>query len=81
MADEAATSGMTEYDGPQGWAQVQRHGTYLTKEEMLGFFTDYLALLRKYGHEREDAPPGAKPVAVRFFAVPEPGRAAPESDR
>lgn len=68
---------MTEYDGPQGWAQVQRHGTYLTQEEMLAFFADYLALLRKYGHAREQAPEDAKPVALRFFAVPEPGHAAP----
>jgi DNA-binding transcriptional ArsR family regulator len=69
---------MTEYDGPNGWAQVQRYGgMYLTREEMLSFFGEYLALLRKYGHPKDQAPPDARPVALRFFAVPEPDRPVP----
>lgn len=68
---------MTEYDGPQGWAQVQRHGIYLTQDETLALFADYLALLRKYGHTKEEAPADARPVAVRFFAVPETDQPAP----
>jgi len=36
-----------------------------------------MALVRKYGHEQADAPEGARPVALRFFALPEPERPAP----
>ena len=69
---------MTEYDGPGGWAQLQRSaGMYLTKAEMLDFFGEYLALLRKYGRPKDEAPPEARPMALRFFAVPEPEHPAP----
>jgi len=44
----------------------------MTKEELLRFFDDYLALLRRYARGREDAPGGARPVALRFLAVPQP---------
>jgi DNA-binding transcriptional ArsR family regulator len=75
---ELYVKAMTEYDGPEGWAQVQRHGgSYMTKAEVLAFFEEYLALLAKYGHSREDAPADARPMAFRFFAVPEPERPAP----
>ncbi|GHE04285.1 ArsR/SmtB family transcription factor [Streptomyces alanosinicus] len=61
-----------EYRGPEGWAQVQRHGTWLTQEELLAFMREYHALLKRYGHAREEAPDGARPVMMRFYAVPEP---------
>ncbi|MGJ5753697.1 DNA-binding transcriptional ArsR family regulator [Streptomyces puniciscabiei] len=61
-----------EYRGPEGWAQVQRHGTWLTREELLAFMREYRALLERYGHPREEAPDGARPVLMRFYAVPEP---------
>ncbi|AOR37111.1 hypothetical protein BFF78_16195 [Streptomyces fodineus] len=68
-----------EYRGPAGWAQVQRHGTWLTREELLGFMREYQALLDRYGHPREEAPEGARPVLMRFYAVPEPAsHAVPE---
>ncbi len=62
-----------EYRGPEGWAQVQRHGTWLTRAELLEFMREYQALLERYGHPREEAPEGARPVLMRFYAVPEPG--------
>ncbi|MEV6839355.1 helix-turn-helix domain-containing protein [Streptomyces sp. NPDC051133] len=61
-----------EYRGPGGWAQIQRHGTWMTKQELLDFMREYHALLDRYSRAREDAPEGARPVLVRFFAVPEP---------
>ncbi|MFF5538397.1 ArsR/SmtB family transcription factor [Streptomyces cinerochromogenes] len=61
-----------EYRGPEGWAQVQRHGTWMTREELLAFMREYHALLERYGHPREQAPDGARPVLMRFYAVPEP---------
>ncbi|MFI9807894.1 ArsR/SmtB family transcription factor [Streptomyces sp. NPDC052301] len=61
-----------EYRGPEGWAQIQRHGTWMTKQELLDFMREYHALLDRYSRSREEAPEGARPVLVRFFAVPEP---------
>ncbi|MGW2828862.1 ArsR/SmtB family transcription factor [Streptomyces sp. NPDC001286] len=61
-----------EYRGPDGWAHVQRHGTWLTKDELLAFMREYRALLDRYGHSRETAPEGARPVNMRFYAVAEP---------
>ncbi|MEU0007071.1 helix-turn-helix domain-containing protein [Streptomyces sp. NPDC006314] len=61
-----------EYRGPEGWAQVQRHGAWMTREELLAFMRDYHALLERYGHPREEAPQEARPVLMRFYAVPEP---------
>jgi DNA-binding transcriptional ArsR family regulator len=62
---------LSQYEGPEGWAQSSRAGFYLTKPELLAFYQDYLALLQKYGHTTRDAPAGARPVALRFFAVPD----------
>ncbi|MEU1403295.1 helix-turn-helix domain-containing protein [Streptomyces sp. NPDC005728] len=61
-----------EYRGPEGWAQVQRHGTWMTREELLAFMGEYHTLLQRYGHLREEAPEGARPVSIRFYAVSEP---------
>ncbi|MER6467422.1 ArsR/SmtB family transcription factor [Streptomyces collinus] len=60
-----------EYRGPDGWAQVQRNGTWMTREELLAFMRDYQALIERHGHTREEAPDGARPVSMRFYAVPE----------
>jgi DNA-binding transcriptional ArsR family regulator len=62
---------LTQYEGPEGWAQSSRGGFYMTKQELLAFFKEYLALQRKYGHDAHDAPDGARPVALRFFAIPD----------
>ncbi len=43
----------------------------MTRQELLPFYQEYIALLRKYGHTIHDAPHGARPVALRFFAVPD----------
>ncbi|MQY35115.1 hypothetical protein SRB17_30870 [Streptomyces sp. RB17] len=77
VAEHAAAPAHEEYRGPEGWAQVQRHGTWLTREELLAFMREYHALLDRYGHPREEAPDGARPVLMRFYAVPEP--VVPES--
>jgi DNA-binding transcriptional ArsR family regulator len=62
---------LAQYEGPEGWAQSSRGGSYLTKQELHAFFGEYLALLRKYDRPAADAPQGARPVALRFFAVPD----------
>jgi DNA-binding transcriptional ArsR family regulator len=62
---------LTQYEGPEGWAQLSRGGFYMTKEELLAFYKEHIALQLKYGHTAQDAPEGARPVALRFFAVPD----------
>jgi DNA-binding transcriptional ArsR family regulator len=62
---------LTQYEGPEGWAQSSRGGFYMTKQELLAFYKEYIALQWKYGHTAHDAPEGARPVALRFFAVPD----------
>ncbi|MFE0511282.1 ArsR/SmtB family transcription factor [Streptomyces sp. NPDC058964] len=60
-----------EYRGPRGWAQVQRTGTWMTKQDLHEFVRAYRDLLDRYGHSPEDAPEGARRVDLRFYAAPE----------
>jgi hypothetical protein len=52
--------------------QGSRAGCYMTRQELLAFFDEYLGLLQKYGHAKADAPDGARLIALRFFALPDP---------
>jgi DNA-binding transcriptional ArsR family regulator len=69
---ELALTAETGFEGPDGWVQGSRWGGYMTKDELLAFYDEYMALLRKYGHERADAPEGARLMAFRFFGLPQP---------
>lgn len=69
---------LTQYEGPEGWAQSSRGGSHMTRQELLAFYQEYLTLLRKYARDAHDAPEGARPVALRFFAVPDD--TAPDQD-
>ncbi|HEY3955792.1 MAG TPA: winged helix-turn-helix domain-containing protein [Streptosporangiaceae bacterium] len=62
---------LSQYEGPEGWAQSFRGGFYMTRGELLAFCKEYAALEWKYGHTAHDAPQGARPIALRFFAVPD----------
>jgi DNA-binding MarR family transcriptional regulator len=56
------------------WADALPYsrGTIRVTLDQLGqFFTDYLALLRRYQHPDGDLPPGARTVLARFVAFPE----------
>jgi hypothetical protein len=63
---------LEEYEGPDGWVQGSRHGTWMTREQVVEFYAEYLGLLRKYSHAEESAPPDARPVAIRFLVIPRP---------
>jgi hypothetical protein len=43
----------------------------MTREELVDFVREYRALLDRYGHPREEAPEEARPVNLRFYAVPD----------
>lgn len=45
----------------------------VTMAELHEFFDEYMALLKRYQRPVEEAPEGARHVAVRFFAFPVPG--------
>jgi hypothetical protein len=52
-------------------AAANHAGGYYTAEDLDAFFNDYMALLFKYGHTAKDAPPGARPMLLRMFYIPE----------
>ncbi len=52
------------------WAKGSRGLGRMTKEEFAEFFDAYMALLLKYSHRAQDAPPEARPMYVRMFAFP-----------
>jgi len=62
---------MAEYDGPDGWVQAQRTGTWMTKEGVHALYAEYLDLLRKHSYAEEQAPPDARLMAVRFLEIPQ----------
>ncbi|MGY5010797.1 ArsR/SmtB family transcription factor [Streptomyces sp. 900105755] len=61
-----------EYRGPQGWAQVQRTATWMTKTDLHDFVRAYQELLDRYSHPDDAVPEGARRVNLRFYAAPDP---------
>ena len=54
-----------------GWAKASRASGYYTAEDLDAFFDEYSELLAKYGHGRQDAPPGARLMQLRMFYIPD----------
>jgi DNA-binding transcriptional ArsR family regulator len=62
-----------ERRGPrEGWTQGSRSNGYMTIDEMREFHEEYLKLLNRFAHGPEDAPQGARPVIIRWYAAPDP---------
>ena len=60
------------------WAKASRAGGYYTVEDLEALHDEYVALLHKYGHSARDAPPGARPMQLRMFYIPdEPAAGGP----
>ncbi|SDE05236.1 ArsR/SmtB family transcription factor [Glycomyces harbinensis] len=57
---------------PREWTQGSRGGGHMTAEELREFHEEYIKLLRRFTHGPEDAPPGSRPVIVRWYAAPDP---------
>jgi DNA-binding transcriptional ArsR family regulator len=53
------------------WAKASRASAYYTVEDLDALFDEYMALLSKYGHTAKDAPPGARPMLLRMFYIPD----------
>jgi hypothetical protein len=58
-----------------GWGDAfpfSRGTIHVTLEELMAFFEDYIALLKRYQREPDDMPADARLVLTRFFAYPAP---------
>jgi hypothetical protein len=51
------------------WAKASR--AYYTVEDLEALLDNYTALLSKYGHSAGNAPPGARPMQLRMFYIPD----------
>ncbi len=71
--DEVAllTRACAEWQFPDPWRKASRGNAYLTDAELEAFGEEYLDLLGRYGHRHSPAP-GARQVAVRWYAFPPP---------
>lgn len=53
------------------WAGASRSSGYYTADDLDALKEDYIALLHKYSHSAEDAPPGARLMHLRMFFLPD----------
>ena len=53
------------------WAGASRATGFYTLGELKAVFEGYIALLNRYGHAAEDAPPGARLMQLRMFFLPD----------
>ena len=53
------------------WAGLSRSTGYYTLADLQTVFEGYMALLNAHGHSAEDAPPGARPMQLRMFFLPD----------
>jgi DNA-binding transcriptional ArsR family regulator len=59
------------------WAKASRADGYFTVDDLEALHDDYVALVNKYAHSAQDAPPGARPVQLRMFYIPDDPAADP----
>lgn len=65
-----------EYNKHGKWLNLSRSSAYYTVDDLEALFEDYISLLNKYGHSREDAPPNARRLHLRFFYLPDENQGA-----
>ena len=53
------------------WAKASRANGYYAVEDLEALHDEYVALLNKYGHTAQDAPPGARLMQLRMFYLPD----------
>ena len=54
----------------EGWLRGSRGLSHLTREELSDFHDAYLELLSRFSRGPEEAPPGARPILLRWFGLP-----------
>jgi DNA-binding transcriptional ArsR family regulator len=53
------------------WARASRAAGWYTVDDLEALMDEYIALLHKYGHSAQDAPPGARLMQLRMFYIPD----------
>jgi hypothetical protein len=53
------------------WARASRAAGWYTVGDLEALMDEYIALLHKYGHSAQDAPPGARLMQLRMFYIPD----------
>ncbi len=53
------------------WAKASRAADWYTVADLEALMDEYIALLNKYGHSAQDAPPGARLMQLRMFYIPD----------
>jgi DNA-binding transcriptional ArsR family regulator len=53
------------------WARASRAAGWYTVGDLEALMDEYIALLHKYGHSAQDAPPGARLMQLRMFCIPD----------
>lgn len=69
----ARPANVDEYKEHGPWLNLARGHACYTLDGLPALFADYIALLNKYGHTAEGTPPGARPMHLRFFHLPDEG--------
>jgi DNA-binding transcriptional ArsR family regulator len=54
------------------WQQGSRASTFMTKEQLEEFHAEYLALVRRFGADRDNAPADARMILLRWIGFPDP---------
>ena len=62
---------LREFRAHGPWAKASRADGYYTAADLDAFMNEYVALLNKYGHTAETAPPGARLMQLRMFYIPD----------
>jgi DNA-binding transcriptional ArsR family regulator len=68
---------LDEFRQHGSWAKAFRASGYVTLDGLEALFEGYGALLREHVHTAEDAPPGARPMQLRMFYLPDEDDAGP----
>lgn len=53
------------------WARASRANGYFTLQGLDALYEEFMALLNKHGHTRQEAPPDARPMLLRMFYIPD----------
>jgi len=78
-AAEVQTSNQASANSSPAPAKASRASGYYTREDLDAILDEYTALLNKYGHRAQDAPPGARLMQLRMFYIPDEPAESPES--
>jgi DNA-binding transcriptional ArsR family regulator len=69
-----------KHDEDSDWLQGSRSRTFMTKAQLKQFLDEYLALVHRHTTDRDNTPPDARMILLRWVAFPDP-RAHPPTQQ